>query len=928
MTRAPYRHNYTWDGFWPETSPIGAPRCSSRFYASCCYGACSFDQPFATQMAAGVVVTVPRRTRLLEVSVLRTRFGVLAVLIPLGLTGVPAAAVAGTHDGKSPLDPALVAGSGASELTTSTRLADRRSLITGPGAYVLGDASGQYPAAGFHIRGEMGGFWAPPIKLLDGLWFRVGDQWLGSGTTAVGYTSGDGYERFRYQTTGGLTAERVQFVPDGSATTLIALSLRSPVSRTVDLRVDAHSELLPAYPWTSTTPSSAAVDLPDTVSTDGTALTFRETGTSPGARPHDYSAVVAGSRRPVATATTGTHRGPQDPPVLCPPTGTAPPRCDDSDAGKGAGGALDYRVDVSARRTETLWFAVAGSTTNVTEATRSVQTALAGPAAAWAGKLAGRRAAVAPTQVDLPGDRALQAAVRWSKSNLADSVQQARNLQVRPVSAGTSYPPAAGTVSSARWIGAGFPDYPWLFGTDGEYSAFAAVAAGRFDLVRDHLRALRDVSDLVNQRSGKIVHEVVSTGDVYFGANGDPGNTDETAKFPSVVALLWRWTGDNRVLDDFYDLSARALKYIATNLDADHDGWPEGLGNVERPGMGAEKLDNAVYYLRGLADLADMAESRGDHATARWARARFDDLRGRFDATWWAGDDAAGYGDSLGEDNTPVFQRHWIGLTPLEAAVPGARELASRRHAQETLRRREQACYSGDLGLYHTGTGPTSAPGGNPGPSCDQVVTAVPAERAVYSLNTAIMAVAEGNHGRLGRTQQQRYTTANTRIQLDPAIWEKPGAMPEVAPSPDFAANIDRPFTDRSMVLQAWGTYGVLWPVVHQQLGVDPDLPHGRIAVVPQIPQGQNRISGSDLRLGTGSLAVRATTTGASLTTWFSWTGTAAITVGAVLPPGRTVTGVSFGGRPVPYRLLSTARGDQVEADVASGSGELQVRLR
>jgi hypothetical protein len=22
MTRAPYRHNYTWDGFWPETSPI------------------------------------------------------------------------------------------------------------------------------------------------------------------------------------------------------------------------------------------------------------------------------------------------------------------------------------------------------------------------------------------------------------------------------------------------------------------------------------------------------------------------------------------------------------------------------------------------------------------------------------------------------------------------------------------------------------------------------------------------------------------------------------------------------------------------------------------------------------------------------------------------------------------------------------------
>ena len=47
--------------------------------------------------------------------------------------------------------------------------------------------------------------------------------------------------------------------------------------------------------------------------------------------------------------------------------------------------------------------------------------------------------------------------------------------------------------------------------------------------------------------------------------------------------------------------------------------------------------------------------------------------------------------------------------------------------------------------------------------------------------------------------------------------------MPEIAPSPDFAANIDQPFTERSSA-QAWGTYGVLWPVVHYELGVAPDL--------------------------------------------------------------------------------------------------------
>ena len=46
-----------------------------------------------------------------------------------------------------------------------------------------------------------------------------------------------------------------------------------------------------------------------------------------------------------------------------------------------------------------------------------------------------------------------------------------------------------------RWLGAGWPDYTWLFGTDGEYTAFASVAAGQFEPIKAHLRALRDVSE-------------------------------------------------------------------------------------------------------------------------------------------------------------------------------------------------------------------------------------------------------------------------------------------------------------------------------------------------------------------------------------------------------------------------------------------------
>ena len=82
----------------------------------------------------------------------------------------------------------------------------------------------------------------------------------------------------------------------------------------------------------------------------------------------------------------------------------------------------------------------------------------------------------------------------------------------------------------------------------------------------------------------------------------------------------------------------------------------------------------------------------------------------------------------------------------------------------------------------------------------------------------------------MGAGQLQRYTTANAAVQLDPSVWELPGAMPEIAPSPDFGANIDKLFTERSMALQAWGTYGILWPVVHYQLGVSPDAGRSRVS--------------------------------------------------------------------------------------------------
>jgi hypothetical protein len=840
---------------------------------------------------------------------------------------------------------------GSPELSERTRLDDRRSVVIGDRFYSMSTADGLYPAAGWHIAGEMGGFWTPPVKLLDGVWFGVGGSegqgggetaWLGRQVAAESYTAGYGYTKTRYAAANGVRVERTDVTPDGIRAGLIGLTLTSDARRTVRLDLDAHSELMTAFPWGGTTPNQLAYNLPDTGAYENGALVFREQGTPdvPNAPRHDFAALVAADRAPAAHALGAGHRGPQDPPVICPATGTAPDRCDDSAFGQGTGGRLSYDVTVPAGRQVTVWVAVAGSDQGTAAARGALRTALRDPAGLLARKTAARRAVAANTVVDIPGDRLLQQSVEWSKQNLADSVQESRDLRLRITKEGTQFPAPSGTLARARWLGAGWPDYPWMFGTDGEYTAFASVAAGQFEPIAAHLRALRDVSDIVNDRSGKVVHEVVSDGSVYFGSNDSAGNTDETSKFPSAVALVWRWTGDRSFLNDLYDFSVRNMRHVVGELDADGDGWPEGLGNVERSGMGVEKLDNTVYTIRGLRDLADMARAKGDAATARWAGDRAATLEQAFDQAWWRGGDTDQFADSLDDpadtanDNTKLFQRHWIGVTPMDAELvrPGqvTRPLADNEHAHTALTRREEACYTGTNGLYHTGTGPTSAEGGNRGPACDSVVSSVQSERSIFSLGTGIMAVAEGNYGRLA--QQRRYTTANARIQLDPAIRETPGAMPEIAPSPDFdPPNIDKKLTDRSMVLQAWGAYGNLWPVVHQHLGVNPDLGRHRLAVVPQVPPGQSRVAARNIRLGGGSIDVTAHAGPDTLRTVVTGrTPGSALLIGQVLPAGAEVASVTLNGRRVTHTTRQTARGTEVVTEAGSrpGTAALVITLR
>src|SRR6266516_783497 len=626
-------------------------------------------------------------------------------------------------------------------VSVSSQLDVRRYAASGDRAYELGTEDGRYPAMGFHTRGEMGGIWTPPVKLLDGIWFGINGQWIGPATT---FTSGFGYVHMALPSTGpsagGVQLSRTDFAPDGRRAVEIGLTLTAgSQAAKVNLNVDAHSELMSAYPWGSTKPDQTTFNLPDKAAFNGKQLVFTDTGTPPAANasPHAWAAIVGATGLVPASGKTGADfRGPQDPPVIC-PVGSAPDtfRCDDTAYGKGAGGELTYPVSVPAGGSRTIWFTVAGSDQGMSDAQAQFQAASADPAAELAAKVTTRQ-------------------------HLNGLTQQADNLKIRNTEEGTVYPAPLATVPSIRFEGAGFPDYPWMFATDQEYTMFALLAAGQFGTAEDGLRSLARVSMIANHDSGKVVHETVTDGSVYFGLNDEPGDVDETAKFPDAVAMVWRWTGDNAFRDEMYAFTKKNMQYMI-GLIKPGDTWPSGAGNVESSVLGPDAVDVTVYTIRGLYDLADVAASKGDTATKQWADSQAAAMVKKFSAAWWM-PGIPQFADSLTDaGKTQLMQRWWTGVTPMEAQLypdgvpqPG---LVPPSEALPALKLRETSCYSGTYGLYVEG-----------GPGCDPGTYAGHTQQA-YTLNTGVMAVGLGNYGLLGPGQQQRYTDDLATLQLGPA---------------------------------------------------------------------------------------------------------------------------------------------------------------
>ena len=332
------------------------------------------------------------------------------------------------------------------ELSVARDLADRRSLVVGDRFWSMGAQDGSYPATGFHTRGEMGGFWTPPIKLLDGLWFQADGTWL----TPRKYTQrlglpADGPRHPRRSRGSPAPTSHRTASPGRPGRAAPGLAPRRPRCR---LAVDAHSELMKVYPWGETTPSQTTYNLPDTGSVSAKNLVFREQGTPPvpNAEAHDYAAVVGSSLTPSGSdlgPATPRSAGRRDLPGV---------RAERPDA---AGPLRRHRVRQGHRRTAAVRRAGAARRAHrlvlgrrLRPGPRPRQRPPQRSALGTPGRVCCARRSTPGTVwpgtpgCSLPGDRLLQRSVEWSKQNLAESVQESRDLKVRVDQRGQELPGA------------------------------------------------------------------------------------------------------------------------------------------------------------------------------------------------------------------------------------------------------------------------------------------------------------------------------------------------------------------------------------------------------------------------------------------------------------------------------------------------------
>lgn len=666
-------------------------------------------------------------------------------------------------------------------------------VTAGDRIYMVGHQDGSFPEIGWHIKGEMGGIWDHPIKLMDG--FEVSLIINDRETTLDEAQSFTNYPMANQHTfqldEHDLQIERCQFVPDHKEGLVVqyVLNNKSDQAKKVNLQFTGHADLRPTWLGERTEMKDGQDETYFLEKQD--AYLVKDTD--------NPWFTIFGADQPSTEQINANYEY----------------------EGKGVAARLNYELNLVPGASNLITFFIAGSYQSKNAAINTFQDLKANYPVYLKQKKGRYEVLANQSKLSIP-DKDIEQAFEWLKYNC--------DWLIRTV-------PEVGT-----GIMAGIPDYPWWFGVDSEYALKGYMAIGQEKAVIKTIALLDSISEATNG-NGRIVHEVSTNGAVF-----NPGNINETPQFASLIWEIYRWNGDQAFLERYFPTIQKGLDWLMTENDNDKNGFPEGFGMMEIHGLDSEMIDVAAYTQRAFADAAQMADILNKQDLATQYETRAIELKRKINEQFWSAEFNS-YADFIGTDeqalhliedaivradtlNKPwavkelqqskqqilshpseqakpfVMHHNWVVNTPMEMGIADQDKALV---ALETATK-----FVNPFGVFVTGIDRDESAGSDDGSFKGSKIFSYTG--AVMTLPTGVQIVAENNYGRPDKALNylQRMTRSFN--------YAFPGSMYEVSP-------------DYGMITQAWNIYGFAVPIVQQFFGIQPDAAQKEVIIQPNMPK-------------------------------------------------------------------------------------------
>lgn len=665
---------------------------------------------------------------------------------------------------------------------------EKRCVTAGDQLYAIGWQDGSFPSIGNHIKGEMGGIWSQPIKLLDDFSFDLDSK---QNQTSLKNLKSDEYLSYPYASsfiynvdTLGLQIIRTQFVPDGQRALIAGFTFINKRNTKCELNFKFHmvTDLRPAWLAEQVNLFNGEDSL--WFEKDKDAIIGKDLA-------HNWYVVVSSDKR-----------------------------SDDTEIGKAEEGtgqaSFNYRVIIPPHGEVRQTMFITGSDKSKNEALSTLDMVKNTKEELFLAKKQKFQKIEARSKIIIP-DKKLELVYNWVKYNTEWLVVDVPEI--------------------GRGLAAGFPEFAWWFGCDNTYALQGVLATGDFELAKSTLRLLKDISKKTN-KNGRVVHEITTNGAIF-----NPGNTQETAHFIMAVWKTFEWTGDTVFLSEFYPFVKQGIHWLTSDMDKNGNLFPEGYGISEVPGLSAELIDVAVYTQQALECAGRMAGYYKDEELSTSYLNLSTKLKDKINIMFWdekektyydfystaeqAVSVAEGvikqYNESCPEiisyysklksqfKNYPKNYSHgwstgkyWVINTPLETGI------TPRQKAIAALDRLGSNYFCGQWGPY---------------------LSSVNKESTNMTIATGVQAVAECRYGRPDRAL--KYINAITNS----FGYEMPGSINEIMP-------------DYGCFVQEWTNYGIEIPLIQFFFGIHPEAYNKKVIIKPDLPIGWENIQLKNLRVG------------------------------------------------------------------------------